>query len=225
MNVISRYTHFIVYGEATILFHLPTDGIISLRPELAEVVERYRHDIDALEPVHPELYARMKQMGMLVPEDEDEGQKTFERWEAVDSDPTHFSIIVNPTLDCNLRCWYCYEEHRHGATMTPETLQALCRLVDQTVERPELKTLSVSFFGGEPLLPFRKVVLPLLQHAAARCAVETGLNMRRADVVKEVVNLFGGKRTKAVTEWIEKALDLGIAENRLMLTVDDIMTT
>ena len=61
--------------------------------------------------------------------------------------------------------------------------------------------------------------------AAARCAVETGLNMRRADVVKEVVNLFGGKRTKAVTEWIEKALDLGIAENRLMLTVDDIMTT
>ena len=49
--------------------------------------------------------------------------------------------------------------------------------------------------------------------------------MRRADVVKEVINLFGGKRTKAVTEWIEKALDLGIAENRLMLTVDDIMTT
>ena len=61
--------------------------------------------------------------------------------------------------------------------------------------------------------------------AAARCAVETGLNMRRADVVKEVVNLFGGKKTKAVTEWIEKCLDLAIAENRIMLTVDDIMTT
>ena len=179
MNVISRYTHFIVYGEATILFHLPTDGIISLRPELANVVERYRHDIDALEPVHPELYARMKQMGMLVPEGEDEGKKTFERWEAVDSDPTHFSIIVNPTLDCNLRCWYCYEEHRHGATMTPDTLQALCRLVDRTVEQPELKTLSVSFFGGEPLLPFRKVVLPLLQHASARCA-EKGIGLNTA---------------------------------------------
>ena len=49
--------------------------------------------------------------------------------------------------------------------------------------------------------------------------------MRRADVVKEVVNLFGGKKTKAVTEWIEKCLDLAIAENRIMLTVDDIMTT
>lgn len=61
--------------------------------------------------------------------------------------------------------------------------------------------------------------------AAARCAVETGLNMRRADVVKEVIALFGGKRTKAVAEWIEKSIDLAIAENKLMLTVDDILTT
>lgn len=91
------------------------------------------------------------------------------------------------------------------------------------------------FFADKPVETFRPSdtrtqrditkVHPEEIIAAARCAVETGLNMRRADVVKEVVNLFGGKRTKAVTEWIEKALDLGIAENRLMLTVDDIMTT
>lgn len=61
--------------------------------------------------------------------------------------------------------------------------------------------------------------------AAARCAVETGLNMRRADVVKEIVSLFGAKKTKAVTEWIEKCIDYGVSENRLMLTVDDMMTT
>ena len=124
-------------------------------------------------PFIPELYARMKQMGMLVPEGEDEGQKTFERWEAVDSDPTHFSIIVNPTLDCNLRCWYCYEEHRHGATMTPETLQALCRLVDQTVERPELKTLSVTLSVFEPRCRSARSCCPCCStppHAARRKA-------------------------------------------------------
>ena len=28
-----------------------------------------------------------------------------------------FGIIVNPTLRCNLRCWYCYEKHDHLTDM------------------------------------------------------------------------------------------------------------
>ena len=92
-----------------------------------------------------------------------------------------------------------------------------------------------TFFADKPVETFRPSdtrtqrdltkVHPEEIIAAARCAVETGLNLRRADVVKEVINLFGAKKTKAVTEWIEQCLDLALAENRLMLTVDDIMTT
>lgn len=61
--------------------------------------------------------------------------------------------------------------------------------------------------------------------AAARCAVETGLNMHRADVVKEIFALFGAKKTKASAEWVEKSLDYAVSENRLMVTVDDVFTT
>ena len=92
-----------------------------------------------------------------------------------------------------------------------------------------------TFFADKPVETFRPSdtrtqrdltkVHPEEIIAAARCAVETGLNLHRADVVKEVINLFGAKKTKAVTEWIEQCLDLALAENRLMLTVDDIMTT
>lgn len=62
--------------------------------------------------------------------------------------------------------------------------------------------------------------------AAAKCAVETRLNLERGDVVKEVIALFGtGKKTKAVTEWIEQCINMAIAENQLLVTVDDILTT
>lgn len=62
--------------------------------------------------------------------------------------------------------------------------------------------------------------------AAAKCAVETNLNMERSDVIKEIVTLFGtGKKTKAVTEWIEKCINQAIADNQIMVTVDDILTT
>ncbi len=179
MNTVSRYTHFIVYREHTILFHLPTDSVITLRPELADVLAAHRDDIDTLRGVHPELYGQMERMGMIVGQDIDEGEDTFRRWEAADSDPTRFSIIVNPTLDCNLRCWYCYEKNRCGTTMDDTTLQTLFRLVDKKTESDALHHLSVSFFGGEPLLPYRRIVAPLLEHASRRCR-ERGIELSTA---------------------------------------------
>lgn len=80
-----------------------------------------------------------------------------------------FEIIVNPTLDCNLRCWYCYEDHLQGTNMRLELIDSIKALVDRKVESSELKHLSVTFFGGEPLLRWKDVVMPLLQYTVQRC--------------------------------------------------------
>lgn len=62
--------------------------------------------------------------------------------------------------------------------------------------------------------------------AAAKCAIETRLNLERADVIKEVIALFGvGKKTKAITEWIDQCISLGVSENQILVTVDDILAT
>lgn len=62
--------------------------------------------------------------------------------------------------------------------------------------------------------------------AAAKCAIESRLNLMRSDIVKEVLALFGtSKKTKAVSEWIEQCVATAIAENQIMVTVDDILTT
>ncbi len=61
--------------------------------------------------------------------------------------------------------------------------------------------------------------------AAAKCAAETRLNLERSEAVKEIIALFGtGKKTKAVAEWIEKCLDKAIAEGKLLVTVDDVLS-
>ena len=61
--------------------------------------------------------------------------------------------------------------------------------------------------------------------AAAKCAAETRLNLERSEAVKEIIALFGtGKKTKAVAEWIEKCLDKAIAEGKILVTVDDVLS-
>lgn len=61
--------------------------------------------------------------------------------------------------------------------------------------------------------------------AAAKCAVETRLNLTREEAPKEIASLFGTmKRTKAVNDWIDYSLSLAISSGQIMVTVDDVLT-
>lgn len=61
----------------------------------------------------------------------------------------HFQIAILPTEQCNFRCTYCYEDYRVGR-MKPEIVSAIKCLLRQRIG--DLEALTVSWFGGEPLL-------------------------------------------------------------------------
>jgi uncharacterized protein len=61
----------------------------------------------------------------------------------------HLGLILLPTEKCNFRCTYCYETFEHGR-MRPEVVQGVKNLL--RVRVPELETLHLSWFGGEPLM-------------------------------------------------------------------------
>ncbi|MCR5168573.1 MAG: radical SAM protein [Oscillospiraceae bacterium] len=57
---------------------------------------------------------------------------------------------ILPTLACNARCIYCYEEGMKQVTMTPEIVE---RTIDYILEtRMKDKSVKLSWFGGEPLM-------------------------------------------------------------------------
>lgn len=58
-------------------------------------------------------------------------------------------LILLPTEQCNFRCTYCYEDFKIGR-MKKETVQGIKRLLAQRAS--ELNNLTISWFGGEPLL-------------------------------------------------------------------------
>lgn len=66
-----------------------------------------------------------------------------------------FSLTILPTLDCNFRCTYCYQEHQNKV-MTTEVEEAVVRLVEERI-RPN-EPLRITWFGGEPLLSLKKIL-------------------------------------------------------------------
>lgn len=166
---LSKFTHFVNEGRAVIAFNLASNGFLLLQREWGERVEALRESIGQLQSVHPELFDQMLRMGMMVDAETDEVKDLVERWRAHDSDPSTFGLIINPTLGCNLRCWYCYEQHDRMPMMEENVRASICRMIDRKADADGLQTLSVSFFGGEPLMGFRQVVMPILSHAAEAC--------------------------------------------------------
>lgn len=58
-------------------------------------------------------------------------------------------LTIAPTLACNFSCIYCYETSKPGL-MSKETQQNLVAFVENQIQG--LKTLDISWYGGEPLL-------------------------------------------------------------------------
>ena len=63
----------------------------------------------------------------------------------------HLGLTIAPTSDCNFRCIYCYEKDSlRKSTMTEEVQGALIEYVKRVA--PIISSISVSWYGGEPLL-------------------------------------------------------------------------
>lgn len=80
----------------------------------------------------------------------------------------HAKITVMPTLDCNFRCWYCYEDHCHGK-MDARTQEATVRFCKNIIDSYPLDVFSLDWFGGEPLLFFKEVVYPISKEIMDYC--------------------------------------------------------
>ena len=78
---------------------------------------------------------------------------------------TSLGLTIAPTLDCNFRCVYCFENHIHGA-MSEDVQNAVIDFIKARVQN--LKHLSICWFGGEPLLS-KAIIKHLSEEIIAIC--------------------------------------------------------
>lgn len=170
MMILSRYSHLLELDGQQYLFNVSNRCVIALNDRLVQLIKSHQSNVDSIKEIHPDLYDSLVKCGVLVNEEIDEAAEMIARFEELDNNPEVFGLTINPTLDCNLRCWYCYETHCKGTMMSPAVIEALKLLIDKKISDGRIKQFSISFFGGEPLLGWDNVVMPLLRYGVERCS-------------------------------------------------------
>ncbi len=116
------------------------------------------------------LYSELVKCGAVISDEKDEFENLMSYCKEIEYTTKSYRLIVNPTIDCNFKCWYCYEDHIVGSKMDTDVLNRVLLLISNILSKhSELETFNLSFFGGEPLLYYNEIVRPILNHCRQEC--------------------------------------------------------
>ncbi len=163
----SKFNNFFNFENKKIGYNAFTNEFVVLDPELFDLYEASKldSDLDELNRIHPAFYAHLIKKGFIIEDKVDEIENVKKLVREIDiEDDTIYRLTINPTMNCNFKCWYCYETHIKASKMTDVTKVSVVKLVENILlDMPNLKRFHISWFGGEPLLYFDKTVKPILE--------------------------------------------------------------
>lgn len=171
MYKFSKYTREYIMDDIHIFYNMISDSIILVTPEIFNIIANNITNLHKIENIHPDLFARLLQSKSIIKTGSSASDDIVQIWKDEDNNPTQVKITIIPTLQCNLRCWYCYENHNTTAAISNDTINSIKQFIELTAMRPSIRKIIVDFFGGEPLLYFDTCVKPIVSFAEKICKI------------------------------------------------------
>ncbi|MEZ5144604.1 MAG: SPASM domain-containing protein [Acidimicrobiales bacterium] len=160
----SRYNVWVEDGGRTFLFNSLSGALLEVPRGTRASLARVLSDSSAT-GCSPALLERMAYGRMLVPDDADELAVLAGRYRASRDDTGHFAYTLVTSLGCNFDCGYCFEDKR-PSIMSAAVQDAVVAVLEERL--PALRTMSVTWFGGEPLIG-KRALLALSDRFIAAC--------------------------------------------------------
>ncbi|MFZ1780514.1 MAG: radical SAM protein [Enterococcus aquimarinus] len=93
----------------------------------------------------------LERMGFLFLGDDDTQAEALEkiRKDIVEAEHGITAVTIAPTMECNARCYYCFEKGARRGTMSEMTADKVASFL---IEHCTEKKIYIAWFGGEPLM-------------------------------------------------------------------------
>ena len=109
---------------------------------------------------------KMKNEGFILDNETDENKNLKEKYLSKRSAKS-YQLMILPTYQCNLRCWYCTQRHSE-MWMSEETVKRIKKNILRAIESSGIDSLTINWFGGEPLLAY-DIILDINSYALELC--------------------------------------------------------
>jgi uncharacterized protein len=203
-------------GGDVFLMNTLTDAQVVVSSDVAAILDRVE-SLDPIETLDADARDALDQLwehGFVVRDRDTERRALADYFTRVKSDAQELNVTILTTLQCNFSCDYCYQGDHGDAgkfteKMSHETAVRVGDWVEREMDRQGPKELSLTFFGGEPLLN-----LPVLFYLSERLWDAT----RRRGVQQRINIITNG--LLLTEEVVDRLLPLGLGGIKVTLDGD-----
>lgn len=166
----SQFNSIVSIQDKYALYNSFHERVIFLEENLKEILKTaINNGVDTLLGIHPTFYAYLLEQEFIVDDLVNEIDKVKELCKIIDENHTSFFLTINPSMNCNFQCWYCYETHVKKSRLNEEIIGRIKQFIVHTANKDRMENFFLSFFGGEPLLYFSQDVIPIINCYAKEC--------------------------------------------------------
>ena len=148
--IASRYNYYIKHGDLTIIFNGISERFIYVSNKNIDSFRNLIDNPDVNRDIHPYHIDQFHKNGFIVDSDYDERISVNHKY-SYKQFKNIYRIMLLPTYECNLRCWYCTQKHE-SIHMSEDILKRVRLNISSAISSGKYATIMLDWFGGEPLL-------------------------------------------------------------------------
>lgn len=166
----SQFNSVIPFNGKYALYNSLTQKVIFLVPELNDLLKAALNEgIENIKDYHPYFYNYLIANEFIIDSSINEIEKIKIVNDRISDNENEYLLTINPTMNCNFKCWYCYETHIKDSKLSNSGIIRIKKFIKKTAVNPKIKKMPISFFGGEPLLYFEKNIIPIIDFYLDEC--------------------------------------------------------
>lgn len=151
----SKYNIYITLPHSILIFNTITERFFEVDNQRAPYIKQLINSPDCNYELYHAFIDKMKVDGFIIDSDSEDETKLRHKY-IKQRRPETYRLMILPTYECNLRCWYC-EQKRQNLWLGDFDYQKILDLWLNNAHRPDISQLHLSWFGGEPLMAFNQI--------------------------------------------------------------------
>ncbi len=165
---ISIYNIEVEYDDCILFYNTLTNALLPISYKEYSVIETLLEYLSDFQDRYPDLYNAFKDSGFVVSSDFNELAYIKLQNKKYIYEDKNYRITINPTLDCNLTCWYCsagYARTTHNKDrMSDEMVNGLNNHIKDLIIQQKAQSILLDWFGGEPMMYYDEVICKISEY-------------------------------------------------------------